>query len=55
MIALNVNGKPHDLDIPDDMPRLWAHKSFRRESFASDEAAYAAIREYALGKWSSRR
>ena len=24
MIKLNVNGKPHDLDVPDDMPLLWA-------------------------------
>ena len=24
MIALNVNGTPRDLDIPDDMPLLWA-------------------------------
>ena len=23
MITLNVNGKPRDLDIPDDMPLLW--------------------------------
>ena len=23
MIAINVNGKIHDLDIPDDMPLLW--------------------------------
>ena len=23
MITLNVNGKPHNLDIPDDMPLLW--------------------------------
>jgi len=23
MIALTVNGKPHNLDIPDDMPLLW--------------------------------
>jgi isoquinoline 1-oxidoreductase alpha subunit len=23
MIRLNVNGKPHDLDIPDDTPLLW--------------------------------
>ena len=24
MITLNVNGKPHKLDLPDDMPLLWA-------------------------------
>ena len=24
MITLNVNGKSHELDIPDDMPLLWA-------------------------------
>jgi len=23
MVTLNVNGKPSDLDIPDDMPLLW--------------------------------
>ena len=23
MIPLTVNGKPHDLDVPDDMPLLW--------------------------------
>jgi isoquinoline 1-oxidoreductase alpha subunit len=23
MITLNVNGKPRNLDIPDDMPLLW--------------------------------
>ena len=23
MVRLNVNGKPRDLDIPDDMPLLW--------------------------------
>jgi isoquinoline 1-oxidoreductase alpha subunit len=23
MVTLNVNGKPRDLDIPDDMPLLW--------------------------------
>jgi isoquinoline 1-oxidoreductase alpha subunit len=23
MIRLNVNGKPRDLDVPDDMPLLW--------------------------------
>ena len=23
MITLNVNGKPRDLDVPDDMPLLW--------------------------------
>ncbi len=23
MITLNVNGRPRDLDIPDDMPLLW--------------------------------
>jgi isoquinoline 1-oxidoreductase alpha subunit len=24
MVTLNVNGKPHKLDLPDDMPLLWA-------------------------------
>ena len=24
MITLNINGKPHKLDLPDDMPLLWA-------------------------------
>ncbi len=23
MVALNVNGKGHDVDVPDDMPLLW--------------------------------
>ena len=23
MVALNVNGKPHNVDVPDDMPLLW--------------------------------
>jgi isoquinoline 1-oxidoreductase subunit alpha len=23
MVALNVNGKSHDVDVPDDMPLLW--------------------------------
>ena len=23
MITLNVSGKPHDLDVPNDMPLLW--------------------------------
>ncbi len=26
MIKLNVNGKPRNLDIPDDMPSPWAEK-----------------------------
>ena len=26
MITLNVNGKPRQLDLPDDMPLLWALK-----------------------------
>ena len=24
MITLSLNGKPHELDVPDDMPLLWA-------------------------------
>ncbi|MGZ3497478.1 MAG: (2Fe-2S)-binding protein, partial [Vulcanimicrobiaceae bacterium] len=24
MIALMVNGKQHEIDVPDDMPLLWA-------------------------------
>jgi len=23
MVRLNVNGKPYDVDVPDDMPLLW--------------------------------
>ena len=23
MITLNINGKPRDLDVPDNMPLLW--------------------------------
>ncbi|HEY8263604.1 MAG TPA: 2Fe-2S iron-sulfur cluster-binding protein, partial [Methyloceanibacter sp.] len=24
MVTLQVNGKEHELDVPDDMPLLWA-------------------------------
>ena len=30
MVTLNVNGKPHSLDVPDDMPLLWTLRDVLR-------------------------
>ena len=57
MISLNVNGKVHELDVPGDMPLLWAlrdHLNLKGTSTAAALENAAIVRFMSTAKLCAR-